>query len=140
MSVKLVVLFASIAGIIGIALGYYLRMIISLGKRGSMELQIKSMELAGKEEAKKIILHAQEEATKVLQEARIELKEKEEKIKKIEDRLIKKEDLLDKRQTDIDKEVEDIKTRITEVKRVKEKIAEMEAGKLQELQKISHLS
>ena len=140
MSLKLVVLLASIAGIVGIALGYYLRMIISLGKRGSMELQIKSMELAGKEEAKKIILHAQEEATKVLHEARVELKEKEEKIKKTEDRLIKKEDLLDKRQTDIDKEVEEIKTRITEVKRVKEKIAEMEVGKLQELQKISHLS
>ena len=78
MSLKLVVLLASIAGIVGIALGYYLRMIISLGKRGSMELQIKSMELAGKEEAKKIILHAQEEATKVLHEARVELKEKEE--------------------------------------------------------------
>src|SRR3989344_2786973 len=140
MSLKLVVLLASIAGIVGIALGYYLRMIISLGKRGSMELQIKSMELAGKEEAKKIILHAQEEATKVLHEARVELKEKEEKIKKTEDRLIKKEDLLDKRQTDIDKEVEEIKIRIAEVKRVKEKIAEMEDGKRAELEKIAHMS
>ncbi|MBI5400750.1 MAG: ribonuclease Y [Candidatus Yonathbacteria bacterium] len=140
MSVKLVVLLASAAGIVGIALGYYLRLIISLGKRGSMELQIKSMELAAKEEAKKIVLRAEEEAAKVLHEARIELKEKEEKIKKAEDRLIKKEDLQDKRQTDIDKEVEEIKTRIAEVKRVKEKIVEMEGAKLQELQKISRLS
>src|SRR3990167_563394 len=140
MSVKLVVLLASAAGIVGIALGYYLRLIISLGKRGSMELQIKSMELAAKGEAKKITLRAEEEAAKVQHEARVELKEKEEKIKKTEDRLIKKEDLLDKRQTDIDKEVEEIKIRIAEVKRVKEKIAEMEEGKRAELEKIAHLS
>lgn len=140
MSIKLVALLAGAAGIIGIALGYYLRLIISLGKRGSMELEIKSMELAATEEAKKITLQAQKEAAKVLQEARTELREKEEKIKRTEDRLIKKEDLLDKRQTDIDKEVEEIKTRIAEVKRIKEKIAEMEAGKWQELEKIAHLS
>ena len=82
MSIKLVVLLASAAGIIGIALGYYLRLIISLGKRGSMELQIKSMELRATEEAKKITLHAQEEAAKVLHEARSEQKEKEDKLKK----------------------------------------------------------
>ncbi|MSU55733.1 MAG: ribonuclease Y [Candidatus Taylorbacteria bacterium] len=140
MSVKLVVLLASAAGIIGIALGYYLRLIISLGKKGSMELEIKGMELAAREEAKKITLRAEEEATKVLSEARSELREKEEKIKKTEDRLIKKEDLLDKRQTDIDKEVEEIKVRIAEVKRVKEKIAEMEEGKRAELEKVAHLS
>ncbi|HCB35123.1 MAG TPA: ribonuclease Y [Candidatus Taylorbacteria bacterium] len=140
MSLKLVVLLASAAGIVGIALGYYLRLIISLGKRGSMELQIKSMELAAKGEAKKIVLGAEEEAARVLHEARVELKEKEEKMKKAEDRLIKKEDLLDKRQTDIDKEVEEIKTRIAEIKRVKEKVAEMEGAKFQELEKISRLS
>ena len=135
-----VVLLASAAGIIGIALGYYLRLIISLGKRGSMELQIKSMELAATEEAKKITLHAQEEAAKVLHEARGEQKEKEDKIKKTEERLIKKEDLLDKRQTDIDKEVEDIKQKIAEVKRVKEKVDAMEQSKRFELEKIAHLS
>ncbi len=140
MSFKLVVLLASAAGIVGIALGYYLRLIISLGKRGSMELQIKSMELRATEEAKKITLHAQEEAAKVLHEARSEQKEKEDKLKKTEERLIKKEDLLDKRQTDIDKEVEDIKQKIAEVKRVKEKVDAMEQGKRSELEKIAHLS
>ncbi|OHA21240.1 MAG: ribonuclease Y [Candidatus Taylorbacteria bacterium RIFCSPHIGHO2_01_FULL_51_15] len=140
MELKLVALIAGVAGVVGIALGYYLRLIISLGKRGSMELEIKSMELSATEGAKKITLRAQEEAAKVLSEARSELKEKEEKIKKTEDRLIKKEDLLDKRQGDIDKEVEEIKGKIAEVKRVKEKIAEMEESKRAELEKIAHLS
>ena len=58
MSLKLVALFLSIAGVAGIAIGYYLRLIISLGKKGSMELEIKEMLLSAKEEAKKITTEA----------------------------------------------------------------------------------
>ena len=59
MSLKIVILLAGVAGLIGIAIGYYLRLIISLGKRGSMELEIKSMMIQAKEEAKKIVLEAE---------------------------------------------------------------------------------
>ena len=58
MSLKLVALFLSIAGVVGVAVGYYLRLIISLGKKGSMELEIKEMLLAAKEESKKITMDA----------------------------------------------------------------------------------
>ena len=140
MSVKLVVLLGSAAGVVGLALGYYLRLIISLGKKGSMELKVKEMELAAREEAKKITVRAEEEAAKVLHEARHELKEREEKSKKTEERLIKKEDLLDKRQGDIDKEVEGIKEKIAEVRRVKDRVDQMEEGKRTELEKIARLT
>ena len=97
------------------AVGYYLRLIISLGKKGSMELEIKEMLLAAKEEAKKITADAEAKSAKTIEGAQQEIKEKENKIHQTEDRLIKKEDLLDKRQTDIDKEVEMIKTRVAEI-------------------------
>src|SRR5574343_1603454 len=101
-SLKLVALYLSIAGVVGVAVGYYLRLIISLGKKGSMELEIKEMLLAAKEEAKKITADAETKAAKALADARAENKEKEDKIHQAEDRLIKKVVLLDKRQTDID--------------------------------------
>src|ERR1035437_162493 len=98
---KLVVLIcAVIAGLIGLGIGYYLRFIISLSKKGSMELEIKEMLLAAKEEAKKITSDAQSKANISLEETHKENKIKEEKIQQIESRLIKKEDLLDNRQTD----------------------------------------
>ena len=53
MTLKTVAVLLSVAGLVGIALGYYLRLIISLGKKGSMELEIKEMLLTAKEEAKK---------------------------------------------------------------------------------------
>lgn len=139
MSLKIVVLLASLAGVAGIVLGYYLRLIISLGKRGSMELEIKEMMLKAREEAKKITEGAESKADETLSAARSEIKEREEKLKKSEDRVIKKEDTLDQRQVDIDKEVENIKTKIAEVKKVKEKVDALEAGKQSELEKIARL-
>lgn len=140
MSLKLVALFLSVAGVVGVALGYYLRLIISLGKKGSMELEIKEMLLAAKEEAKKITSDAEAKATKVLEGTRQEIKEKEDKIRQTEDRLIKKEDLLDKRQTDIDKEVELIKQRVAEIKQIREKADKLEQDRLASLEKIAQLT
>src|SRR3954464_3145737 len=109
MPLKVVAGLLVLAGLLGMAIGYLLRLLISLGKKGSMELKIKQMMLEAREQADKVILEAEKKSADVLQEVRQDSKEREEKIKKTEERLIKKEDLLDKRQTDIDKEVEHIK-------------------------------
>ncbi len=140
MSLKLVFTLLAVAGIVGIAVGYVLRMLIALSKKGTAEHYIKEVTLKASEEAKKITLKAEEEAADLLKGVREELKEKEEKIKKTEDRLISKEDLLDKRQTDIDKEVEAMKQRIQELRDKKEKIDSMENQKLEELQKVARLT
>jgi ribonuclease Y len=105
-----------------------------------MELEIKGMMLQAKEEAKKIVLEAENRAVETLKDIKHEAKEKEEAAKIVEARLIKKEDLLDQRQIDIDKEVENIKKKIVEIKEIREKTEKIEADKLNELQKISNLS
>ena len=38
----------------GLALGYYLRLIVALGKKGSVEIEIKRMMISAKEEAQRI--------------------------------------------------------------------------------------
>ena len=140
MSLKLVALFLSIAGVVGVAIGYYLRLIISLGKKGSMELEIKEMLLSAKEEAKKITLDAEAKATKALEDARKDSREKEDKINQTESRLIKKEEFLDKRQTDLDKEVELVKTRVAEIKAIREQADKLEEERKKALEKIARLT
>ena len=139
-SLKTVAVLLSIAGVAGIAIGYYLRLIISLGKKGSMELEIKEMLLTAKEEAKIITSEADAKSKKFLEEARLDIKEKEEKIQQTESRLIKKEDFLDKRQSDIDKEVEQIKEKINEIKLIKERADKLEQEKAQALERIAKMS
>jgi ribonuclease Y len=139
-SLKMVVALLGVAGILGVLIGYFLRLIISLGKKGSMELEVKEMLLTAKEEAKKITAESQEKADTLLEQTRIEIKEKEEKNQQTETRLIKKEDLLDKRQTDIDKEVEIIKERISEIKIIRERAERLEQEKKEALEKIARMS
>ena len=121
MSVKIALLLVALAASAGIAFGYFLRWIISLGRKGSMELDIKQKMLEAEEEAKKITFEAQTKAEEILKEARSEIKEREEKIIKTEERLIKKDEFLDSRQRDIDKETEEIKRKAQEVRQLKER-------------------
>ena len=140
MSLKLVALFLSIAGVAGVAVGYYLRLIISLGKKGSMEIEIKEMLLSAREEAKKITSDSEVKASKFLEDARKENKEKEEKIRQTEGRLIKKEDLLDKRQLDLEKEVELIKEKIGEIKTIRDRTDKLEQDRIRALEGSARLS
>ncbi len=133
-----------ILSIVGVALGafigYYLRLVISLGKKGSMELEIKQIMLAAKEDAQKIIDQAKKKAEAHKEELDKEAKKKEEEWKQTESRLIKKDELLDARQVEIDHEVEKIKLKVEEIKKIKERVDSMEEEKEKELEKISRLS
>lgn len=134
------VLVAGLIGVIGVVAGYFLRYAIALGKKGSIELDIKRLLAEANEKAKEITAEAEKKSIDTIREVRSEIKVKEDQVKKTEDRLIKKEELLDKRQTDIDTEVESLKTKIAEVKVIKDKVDNMHLEKLKELEKLGNLS
>lgn len=140
MDLKLVAVLLVVAGLVGIGLGYFIRYLVGLGKRGSIELEIKRKLLEAQEEASKIIESADTKAKQQLEEVRAEAKQKEENAKKTEERLIKKEELLDRRQQDIDASAEDLKTKVAEVATLKEEIEnaqEKQEAKLQEIARMS---
>ncbi|MDO8492313.1 MAG: ribonuclease Y [bacterium] len=140
MSIKLIIALLGIGGLVGVGLGYYLRFLISLGKRGSMELIVKQMEFKAKENAEQILTEAKKKAEEFEKQIKEEAHERDEKIQKAEERLIKKEELLDKRQTDIDKEVEHVKTKVVEIKEIKDRTEALEGEKLAELERVAKLS
>ena len=123
----------------GVAFGYYLRLLVSLGKKGSMEIQIKQMLLNAKEEAQKITTKAEKEIERKQEEFKKDERERKEVLKKTEDRYIKKEELLDKRQQDIDREVESLKQKVVEIKKIRDdadalkKEVEVELGRIAKL-------
>jgi ribonuclease Y len=140
MTLTIFLLLLGAALLIGIGAGYYLRFVISLGKKGSVELEIKQMELKAREEVDKVVSEAKKKAEEFSEEARREAKEREEKIQKTEERLIKKEELLDKRQNDIENEVAHLKEKATEIKEIKERTENLEKEKKTELERISGLT
>ena len=106
------IIIALVALVAGTGIGYFLRLIISLGKKGSIELEVKQLLVQAKEEAQKILAEAKNKELAVHEEVKKIEKEKEVEWKRTEERLIKKEGFLDERQHDIDKEVENLKKKI----------------------------
>lgn len=126
--------------LLGVIIGYYLRLLVALGKRRSIELDIKQMMVGAKEEAQRILDDAKKKSDEVLENLREEERKKTEEWKETEKRLVKKDEFLDARQIEINKEAEDIKARVEEVKKVQEKIAQMEEQKRVELERVAKLS
>ncbi len=140
MSLKLVFVLLGLASLVGVGLGYFIRYLVGLGKRGSIELEIKRKLLEAQEEANKIIEASETKAEQTLEQARNETKEREDKAKKTEERLIKKEELLDKRQSDIDTAAEDLKERAKEIETVKTATEAIKSREEEKLAGIARLS
>lgn len=137
---KIILALLAVAGLAGIAFGYFLRWVITVGRRSSVELEIKQMMLNAKEEAKKITADAEHKAKEIVQHKQKELGDREEKIKNTEDRLIKKEEMLDKRQIDIDKEKEKIEKQAKEAKEEKRGAEEIKEKQNTELERIAGMN
>ncbi|MDE2079358.1 MAG: ribonuclease Y [Patescibacteria group bacterium] len=121
MSTTYLLILLGITGLIGAALGYFIRYLVALGQKGSVDLDIKQRLLEAREEAKAILLEAEKRRTAVEEEVRDEFKSREEALATKDERLGQKEMHLDKRQGDIDAEAERIKGQIEQVKQIKEK-------------------
>src|SRR3989338_942940 len=87
--------------LLGVGIGYYLRLIIALGKRRSIEIDIKQMMVGAKEEAQKIVDEAKKKSEEQLGNLKEEEKKKEQEFKETEKRLIKKDEFLDTRQVEL---------------------------------------
>jgi len=140
MSLKLALLLALLAASAGIGFGYLLRLLISLGKKGSLELDIKQMELSSKEEAQRILAEAETQAEEIIQKTQKEFKEREDRVKKTEDRLVKKEEFLDKRTLDLDTEALHVKEKAAEIVSLREKAEALVEARQAKLSQVAGLS
>ena len=140
MSTLTIILITAGAILAGVGIGYYLRLIIALGKRRSIEIDIKQMMVSAKEEAQKIVDDAKKISETKLEELREEEKKKGHEFKETEKRLIKKDEFLDARQVELNREVEEVKAKVEEVKKIQERVSKVEEEKRAELERLSRLS
>lgn len=140
MSTNTVIILLTLSAGVSVLVGYFLRYVVTVGKKGSIELEVKQMIVEARENAQKIVEEAERKAAHLSEELKKEEKEKEQQFKRSEDRIIKKEDALDKRQQDIDAEVEAIKKKIEDIKAIKEQIEGRHKKVTEELERVAGLS
>ncbi len=98
MSLQLVFILLALSGLAGIALGYVLRLLIALGQRGSLELEVKQRLLEARERANSIVKDAEREAEEVEETRSAPLREREQRLERLTSRILKREEFLDERE------------------------------------------
>jgi len=140
MSLKVLLSLLALSGLVGAVIGYVFRWLLVLGRKGSIEVEIKHILLDAKEEAKKITAAAEEEAKQKIALAEADIKDKEEKVTRAEDRVFKREEALDRKQKELEDEVAAVKSRIEEIKGIKERADGLLIERQQELSKVAGLT
>ena len=140
MSIKIILSLLALSGLAGIALGYVLRLLIALGQRGSLELEVKQKMLEAKERANRVLEDAEDRARKLEEERILPLKEQEEKIAKLTERINKREEFLDERERALAIDLEEVKNRENEVANLKRDAEKLRDERRQERVRVGRLS
>ncbi|MEK7080184.1 MAG: Rnase Y domain-containing protein, partial [Patescibacteria group bacterium] len=140
MSIKLILALLALSGLAGIALGYVLRLLIALGQRGSLEIEVKQKLLEAKERANRIVADAEERASKLEAELTEPLREREDKLVTSIERLAKREEFLDERERNIAEEGEDVRNRENEAANLKKEAEKLIMERRRELVRMGGFS
>jgi ribonuclease Y len=133
MSLKIILIMLALSGVGGIVLGYVLRVLIGLAQRGSIELDIKQKLLHAQEQAAKIIAEAQFRGEVVETERLAPIEEREEKVSLREERVASREEFLDEKENEVRAREQDA----THSKEIAENLAKERS---KELAKVANLS
>ena len=140
MSLKLLFSLLGLAALLGAILGYVFRWLLVLGRKGSIEVEVKTIALDARANAEKVLAEAEVQARERIAAAEATATEKEEKIARQEERVFKREESLDKKQAELDQEVSAVKAKIEEVKTIKERAEVLLDERKNELARVAGLS
>ena len=140
MSLKLLFTLLAVAALGGAALGYVLRWLLVLARKGSIEIEVKQIMLDAQVQAQKITEEADIKAKEVVSTAEASIAEKTEKITRAEERVFKREEALDKKQNELDREVQAVKGKIEEIRAIKERADALLTERASELAKVAGLT
>ena len=140
MSIKLVLILLAFSGLAGIVLGYVLRLLISLGQRGSLELEVKERILKARERAAAILEEAEARAERLEKEHIAPLQEREQKLEQYAVRLARREEFLDEREHNLAEEQDAVRARAQEAARRAKELDALLREQTKELATIANLS
>jgi ribonuclease Y len=135
---------AVVTGLLGLGVGYLVRKMIAEAKIASAEEAAKKILEDAKRESeakkKEALLEAKEEVHKLRNELERENKERRIELQRSERRLVQKEENLDRKLDALEKRDESLNRREAELEKSQEKLTELYAKQLAELERLSGLT
>lgn len=126
--------------VFGLAAGYFLRRVIAVRSKNSIEERIKKRLEAAEVEAKEVILTAKEKAASFLTDAKNEDRERKSQLNAEGERLLKREETLDKKLGSLQEEEEKLKSKEDELVSAHAEIEGLKKEAVAKLETLSGLS
>lgn len=140
MSITIVLSLLALSGLAGIGLGYVLRLLIALGQRGSLELEVRQKMFEARERADRIVKEAEARAESLENELLEPLREREEKLEKLEERVLAREEFLDESARKLTEQSESLRNRENEVANLRKDAEKLIAEERVQLERVADLS
>ncbi|MDT8901376.1 ribonuclease Y [Selenomonadales bacterium 4137-cl] len=135
---------AVVAGLLGAGIGYYIRRNIAESKIALAEDAAKRIledaQKASESKKKEALVEAKEEIHRLRTEADREIKERRTELQRQERRLVQKEENLDRKIDSLEKKEESLSRKEADLEKSQEKINELYARQLAELERLSGLT
>ncbi len=125
---------------IGGGLGYFIRMQVAKAKMNSIEAKAEQMLAEAKNKEKELLLHAKDQALKIIEDAKKEETERRRELQATQARIEKRESMFDTKILEFEESKNKLQQKIEEVQKAKEKIEQIRLEANQKLEQISGLT
>ena len=130
----------SIGGLVGLAIGYFLRTTFAKAKVNSAETKADQIVAEAKNKEKELLLKAKEKAIGLIDEAKKEEQTQRGELNKVREHLEKRENMFDQKLLEFEESKQKLATKVQEVQGIKEKINELRDQAISKLEKVASMS
>jgi len=134
----LIALFMAI--VFGIAFGYQLRKIWAVKKKDTIETKVEALLNEAKAKQKEILLEANDKALKIIEEAKVEEKERQQELLRAQQRLEKREGLFDQKLLELENKKQELLEKAEKIERIKTEIGKIKEEQMARLERIAKLT
>jgi len=134
----LIALFCSI--IAGITFGYQMRKIWAVRRKDTVEAKIENLINEAKAKQKEILLAANDKALKIIEEAKVEERQRQQELGRSQKRLESREALFDQRLLELENKKQDLLDKAERIEKIKIEINRIKEEQLAKLEKVANLT
>ena len=129
-----------VTALVGTTLGYQLRKLYAIKKKDSIEAKVENLINDAKAKQKEILLAANDKALKIIEEAKVEERQRQQELSRSQKRLESREALFDQKLLELESKKQELLDKAERIDKIKSEIAKIKEEQLAKLEKIAGLT
>ncbi|MFA6322542.1 MAG: ribonuclease Y [Candidatus Buchananbacteria bacterium] len=129
-----------VALLLGVLIGYQSRKIWALKRKDTVEAKVENFINEAKAKQKEILLQANDKALKIIEEAKVEERQRQQELNRSQKRLESREALFDQKLLELENKKQDLLDKAERIEKIKTEISKVKEEQMAKLEKIAGLT